>query len=176
MELSIESMMYHRGITNMRKKFALKKTKKEKVKVKRAVSILPIENINHSELLCNIMQSLKIEDNTLKTLVYLYLDKEYQITDKQKAVRTYIKFIKPNKYDDIDHNNKTNIPVKFINVYKRLKKMNLMSIEKSPAACWCYINEDSKKLWNSITYSTDQLVIMLSQPNNILLWAALYNF
>ena len=62
MELSIESMMYQRGITNMRKKFALKKTKKEKVKVKRAVSIVPIENVNHSELLCNIMQSLKIEE------------------------------------------------------------------------------------------------------------------
>jgi|UniRef100_A0A6C0J4B5 hypothetical protein len=173
-ELSIESMMYQRGITNMRKKFTLKKTKKQMSKAK--TSIVPIENVNHSELLCNIMQSLKIEDNVLKTLVYLYLDKEYQITDKQRAVRTYIKFIKLNKYDDIDHNDKTNIPVKFINVYKRLKKMNLMSIEKSPVACWHYINEDSKKLWNSITYSTEQLLIMLSHPNNTLLWAALYNF
>ena len=71
-ELSIESMMYQRGITNMRKKFTLKKTKKQMSKAK--TSIVPIENVNHSELLCNIMQSLKIEDNVLKTLVYLYLD------------------------------------------------------------------------------------------------------
>ena len=158
--------------------------KQNDIVVKKKTTIIVKRFLKEEKDLCNKMEKIVL-DNLIETY---FISNDNNVVSCDYNGEKRMCYRKSNNYKNVlvldDQKReeiKKNIPVKFLNVFHRLKKYHIMdcygsNVNKIDA--WNSLSPVSKQRWQSINFDTQQICNMLLDHHGLesmLLWASLFS-
>lgn len=204
---TFDNLIYSRGITSAKKKikFTRKKPvtnnknitfKSKKVEVvaspsepcccqkkdtRKTTIIIKRKKIPiNTEEIIKSMEKLKIvsKNNLIMGNNMHYIDDTDNVVSEEHVGNKRIRITFPRCSKVVsDVTDKKDIPVRFLNVFGRLKKKSMMNSYEDKFHCWNSISEKSKNHWKMLSYGTDTMERMLLSNGTeaTLLWCSLFS-
>ena len=153
----------------------------EKKDTRKTTIVLKRKKIQiNTEEIIKSMEKLKIvsKNNIMMGKDMYYIDDTDNVVSGEyngnKRIR--IKFPRCSKVMS-DVTDKKDIPVRFLNVFGRLKKKSMLCSYDDMFHCWNSISEKSKNHWKMLSYNTDTLEKMLlsNGTDATLFWCSLFS-
>ena len=135
--------------------------------------------INTEEIIKS-MEKLKIisKNNLIMGHNMHYIDDEDNVVSEEHVGNKRIRVTFPRCSKVVSNvTDKKDIPVRFLNVFGRLKKKSMLCSYEDKFHCWNSISEKSKNHWKMLSYGTDTLERMLlsNGTDAILFWCSLFS-
>ena len=204
---TFDNLIYSRGITSAKKKikFTRKKPvtnnknitfKSKKVEVvaspsepcccqkkdtRKTTIIIKRKKIPiNTEEIIKSMEKLKIvsKNNLIMGNNMHYIDDTDNVVSEEHVGNKRIRITFPRCSKVVsDVTDKKDIPVRFLNVFGRLKKKCMLCSYDDKFHCWNSISEKSKNHWKMLSYGTDTLERMLlsNGTDAMLFWCSLFS-
>ena len=204
---TFDNLIYSRGITSAKKKikFTRKKPvtnnknitfKSKKVEVvaspsepcccqkkdtRKTTIIIKRKKIPiNTEEIIKSMEKLKIvsKNNLIMGNNMYYIDDDNNVVSEEHVGNKRIRVTFPRCSKVVSNvTDKKDIPVRFLNVFGRLKKKSMMNSYEDKFHCWNSISEKSKNHWKMLSYGTDTLERMLlsNGTDAMLFWCSLFS-
>lgn len=137
-------------------------------------------NMVENETLCHDMTNMVLENMFYD--YYINQSNEVVTSDytgtKYKCFILKNKILSKNKKISVSEEDpKKGIPVKFLNVFHRLKNTHMFYHYKNNIETWCSISENSRNNWKNTNLSTEQICKMLFYRGieGLLLWSSFFS-
>ena len=137
-------------------------------------------NANAGETLCHNMSTLVLDN-----MFYdYYINQSNEVVNSDYSGTKYKCFILKNKIlsknkkiSVSEEDPKKGIPVKFLNVFHRLKNTHMFYHYKNNIETWCSISENSRNNWKNTNLTTEQICKMLFYRGieGLLLWSSFFS-
>ena len=137
-------------------------------------------NMVENETLCHDMSNMVLENMFYD--YYINQSNEVVTSDytgtKYKCFILKNKILSKNKKISVSEEDpKKGIPVKFLNVFHRLKNTHMFYHYKNNIETWCSISENSRNNWKNTNLTTEQICKMLFYRGieGLLLWSSFFS-
>ncbi len=153
----------------------------EKKDTRKTTIVLKRKKIQiNTEEIIKSMEKLKIvsKNNLIMGKDMYYIDDENNVVSEEYTGNKRICIAFPRCSKVVSNvTDKKDIPVRFINVFGRLKKKSMLCSYDDKFHCWNSISEKSKNHWKMLSYNSDTLEKMLlsNGTDATLFWCSLFS-